>query len=168
MHLSVYVPDRLWLAAHGAFPGEGASSLARLGIEALIDASNGGAELRPSPGQVARAEGVIRRLAEEAGRWTDLGYRAGLHLAQTIEWWVLEQMAGARWALVEMPALVSWPIIRDDLLAILAPAADSAASLIAGLQSEKPELGRFSAFAGGMRVSLELVSSPAIYRLARL
>jgi hypothetical protein len=168
MHLSVYVPERLWLAAQSAFPGEGASSLARLGIEALISASNSGGEGPPSLSQVARAEGVIRKLAEEAGRWTDLGYRAGLNLAQTIEWWVLEQMAGVGWALAEMPALVSWPIIRDDLLATLAPASDLAGALIAGLQADRPELSRFSAFAGGMRLALELVSSPAIYRLARL
>jgi hypothetical protein len=158
MHISAYVPDGLWSAACAAYPTEKPSSIARHAVEALIEAhADGPIPLGADHARLTRA--AVERLRVDAERWADLGYRAGLQLAQSLEWWALDQIANVGWTFAEMPSLSSWSMVRDDLRGALAFAGGFAADLLAELDRPLPNLRRFSVFSDGMRASLATVSA---------
>jgi hypothetical protein len=158
MHISAYVPDGLWSAACAAYPTEKPSSIARLAVEALIEAhADGPIRLDADQSRLTRA--AVEPLRVDAERWLDLGLRAGLQLAQSLEWWALDQIANVGWTFAEMPSLSSWSMVRDDLRVSLAFAGGFAAGLLAELDSPLPNLRRFSVFSDGMRSALATVSA---------
>jgi hypothetical protein len=160
MHISAYVPDGLWSAACAAYPTEKPSSIARHAVEALIEAhADGPVRLDADQARLTRA--AVDRLRIDAERWADLGYRAGLQLAQSLEWWALDQIANVGWTFAEMPDLSSWSMVRDDLRDSLAFAGAFAAGLLAELERPAPNLRRFSLFSDGMRSALATVSAVA-------
>jgi hypothetical protein len=159
MHISAYVPDGLWAAACAAYPAERPSSIARQAVEALIEAHADG-PIRLNADQRRLTQAAIDRLRADAERWADLGYHVGLELAQSLEWWALDQIANVGWTLAEMPSLSSWSMIRDDLLGFLAFGDGLAACLVAELDRPSPSLRRFSVFSAGMRSALATVSAP--------
>jgi hypothetical protein len=160
MHISAYVPDGLWAAACAAYPAERPSSVARQAVEALIEAHADG-PIRLDADQQRLTQAAVDRLRADAQRWADLGYHAGLQLAQSLEWWALDQIANVGWTLAEMPSLSSWSMIRDDLRGILALGNGLSACLVAELDRPSPSLRRFSVFSAGMRSALAMVSAPA-------
>jgi hypothetical protein len=160
MHISAYVPDGLWSAACAAYPTERPSSIARYAVESLIEAHADG-PIRLGADQVRLTQSAIEQFRVDAARWADLGYRAGLQLAQSLEWWALDQIANVGWTLAEMPTLSSWSMIRDDLRGSLLFAGGFAACLVAELDRPEPNLRRFSLFSDGMRAALATVCAPA-------
>jgi hypothetical protein len=159
MHISAYVPDGLWAAACAVHPAARPSIIARQAVEALIEAHADG-PIRLDADQLRLTEAAIDRLRADAGQWAALGYRAGLQLAQSLEWWALDQIAGVGWTLAEMPSLSSWSMIRDDLRESLAFADAFSADLFAELGRPSPNLRRFSVFSDGVRSALATVSAP--------
>ena len=160
MHISAYVPDGLWSAACAAYPAERPSSIARHAVESLIEAHANG-PIRLGPDQARLTQAAIDRFSVDAARWSALGYRAGLQLAQSLEWWALDQIANVGWTLAEMPSLSSWSMIRDDLRGSLVFAGGFAACLVAELDRPVPNLRHFSVFSDGMRSALATVCAPA-------
>jgi hypothetical protein len=158
MHISAYVPDGLWSAACATYPTEKASSITRRAVESLIEAHADG-PIRLDADQVRLTQAATDRLCLDAARWADLGYAAGLQLAQSLEWWALDQIANVGWTLAEMPSLSSWSMIRDDLRTSLT--GSFPASLVTELHRSAPNLGRFSMFSDGMRSALATVSATA-------
>ena len=92
MHISAYVPDGLWSAACAAYPTERPSSIARHAVESVIEAHADG-PIRLDAEQLRITQAAIDRFSGDAARWAALGYRAGLQLAQSLEWWALDQIA---------------------------------------------------------------------------
>ena len=160
MHISAYVPDGLWSAACAAYPTERPSSIARHAVESVIEAHADG-PIRLDAEQLRLTQAAIDRFSVDAARWAALGYRAGLQLAQSLEWWALDQIANVGWTLAEMPTLSSWSMIRDDLRGALIFAGEFSACLLAELDHPDPNLRRFSVFSDGMRSSLATVCAPA-------
>ncbi len=158
MHISAYVPDGLWSAACAAYPTEKPSSIARLAVEALIEAHADG-PVRLDAEHARLTSAAVERLRGDAGRWAELGYRAGLQLAQSLEWWALDQLANVGWTFAEMPTLSSWSMVRDDLRGSLVFAGGFAAGLLAELDRPAPNLRRYSIFSDGMRSALATVSA---------
>ena len=163
MRISVYVPDGLWVSSRAAFPDESISEIARRAVRSLIAAANAPGPIFPTPAQRRLVEAEIASKEAEAGSWFELGYGAGLHLAQNLEWWVLEQMELVGWTLAEMCGLASWTIIRDDLRAFLtgqlAAVAALATGLIAELDQVVPRLRGYAVFGNGLRRALAAASS---------
>jgi hypothetical protein len=158
MHISAYVPDGLWSAACAAYPAERPSSIARQAVEALIEAHAHG-PIRLDADQLRLTQLAVDRLRTDAAKWSELGFHTGLQLAQSLEWWALDQIANVGWTLAEMPSLSSWSIIRDDLGASLAVAGEFATCLLVELDRPDPNLRRFSVFSDGMRAALATVSA---------
>lgn len=165
MQISVYVPDPLWSSARAAHPDVSTTALARLAMASLVESTGALGAIRPRPAQLRSVEAVIESKAPEARRWLELGFRAGVRLAETLEWWLLEQLAGLDWKFGEMPNLISWTMIRDDLAGHLRSDShgDPAfiASLLAELQLPEPNLNRFSLFGDGVRLAMATVTAVA-------
>jgi len=160
MHISAYVPDGLWSAACAAFPAERPSTIARQAVEAVIEAHADG-PIRLTADQLRLTRAAIDRLSTDAARWAELGYQTGLRLAQSLEWWALDQIANVGWTLAEMPSLSSWSMIRDDLAASLRYTSGFASCLLAELDRPSPNLRGFSVFSTGLRSALAAVSATA-------
>jgi hypothetical protein len=160
MHISAYVPDGLWSAACDAYPAERPSSIARQAVEAVIEAHADG-PIRLSADQIRLTRAAVERLSVDAERWAELGYQTGLRLAQSLEWWALDQIANVGWTLAEMPSLSSWSMIRDDLTASLRFGGGFAGCLLAELDRPSPNLRGFSVFSAGLRSALATVSATA-------
>ena len=156
MRLSLSVPDELWLRACETCPATPPSRLVQAALENLVS----GAEPGYAPGPPAGAEERIRRLEgrlrEEARAAYQDGYETGLDLADVLEWWVLERLAGADWRLESLARSGDAGPVLDELRHRLAERGVPAASALAAeLEPGQPgDVRRAATFARGLLAAL--------------
>jgi hypothetical protein len=99
--LSVSIPDELWEQAQAASPDMGQSQLVQVALRRYVAGMTGRWPLVRSRSEENRAllQQVLERVSERTQATYDEGYRAGLALAESSPWKLVEQLAELDWDL---------------------------------------------------------------------
>jgi len=160
MRLSFSVPDALWLRAREAYPIFGDSRLVQVAMECLIADSRPAYLEGPPPESADRLRGLQVRLSREARSAFEMGYDAGLELAEVLDWRTLDRLAAAHWRLDDVLSSPGSGSLADRLGALLAERTDEAsACFVAELERGRrcwrdADLRRAATFAGGLVLAL--------------
>jgi hypothetical protein len=156
MRLSLYVPDALWLRARETHPVSGNSRLVQSALECLVADSRPSFLEGPPPAIAERLRRLQARLTGEARAAYQAGYDAGLDLAEVVDWWVLDQLAGAHWRLDPLLPSLSAGGVLDDLRRLLAERGQPASrDFVAELERGRDgDVRRAATFASGLVAAL--------------
>ncbi len=152
MRLSLYVPDALWLRARETYRISGNSRLVQAALECLVADGRPSYLEGPPPGSRADLHRLQARLTEAARAVYEAGYEAGLDLAEVLDWWVLDQLAGAQWRLDPLLSAHIPGGVVDDLRRLLVERGQAASGdLVAELERGRDgDVRRAATFASGL------------------
>ncbi len=152
MRLSIYIPDALWLRARETYRISGNSRLVQAALETLLADKRPVFLKGPPPASAERLRRLQSRLSDEARAAYDAGYDAGLELADVLDWWVLDQLAGAHWFLDTLLTSPSASRVLDDLRRLLAERGQPGSrDFVAELQrGREGDVRRAATFASGL------------------
>ncbi len=156
MRLSLSVPDALWLRVCESYPATPPSRLVQVALDRLLAEKETGYLSGPQAGSAERLRAIARRLRAEARAAYEEGYQTGLELADLLEWWALEPLAGADWRLHTLVRSGRAVAAVEELRERLATSGREAArDLAAELMADRPaDIRRVATFASGLVAAL--------------
>lgn len=156
MRLSLSVPDALWLRAREAYPVSGPSQLVQTALGSMTARDQPLYREGPPPGAAGRLQQLRVRLAVEASASAQAGYAAGLHLADTLDWWVIDRLAAADWRLERLLALPQAAAVLEQMRDVLVKShAEAARELIAEIErGPRGDVRRAATFASACLAAL--------------